>query len=423
MKTLLKRANNKDHSGVALIGTPALLFVILIVSRIALPLIIRAIPPMEIFYVRLGQQLFETQDKIDIKVSPFYASLIHWLNIFNNWHLTSWLLYTSFSIMLGLIVYQLAREMFDQPTAQFALALLILHPSLTFAVVGFSHTVVVSTTFLYLSVYAYWKILQQQHEAAMAAIGSVSATLATLVRPELMLYFALFCCTMLIKSIYSVAKHRHFKPLAITLSMVIVYSSLIALQYGFIRQRTNSAYMNLFTDARYSYETYTHTLSLRAVGSIDEDVARKLALEAFGDPEANQYSIATAMRNNPKEAAKNIIFNLKELLDIAGHPLFMPFFLYLLIGVGLTHQDTRQKWRQHLFLGAIFIPCLVAVTIMHVEVRYLNPVIPPLIIWMALGMVHLQRINKRSVQYVFFVLFSALFVVNSIFYSLDPIMK
>jgi hypothetical protein len=423
MKSLLKRADNEVSRKADLSSTPIILLALLVASRIMLPLIIKALPPMDTFYIRLGQQLFETQDKVDIKVSPFYASLIYGLNVFNSWHVTSWLLYTSFSIILGIVVYQLAKEMFDAQTARFALALSILHPSLTFAVAGYSHTVVVSTTFLYVSLYAYWKILQQQREVVMALVGSVSATLATLVRPELLLYFALFCCAMLITSISSVAKHKRYKPLAVTIGMLIIYASLIVLQHGVIRQRTNSAHMNLFTDARYSYETYTHTLSLRAVGVIDEDVARKLAREAFGDPEVNQYSITTAMRNNPKEAAKNIIFNLKELLDIAGHPLFMPFFLYILIGVGLAHSHTRQQWRQHLFLSALFLPCLAAVTIMHVEVRYLNPLVPPLIIWMALGMVHLQRSNKRGLQYIFFVLLSALFLANSVFYSLDPIMN
>jgi hypothetical protein len=409
----------KDRSFSA--STTALLFIALILTRTLLPILIGTLPPMENLYISLGQKLFETNDLVTIRVSPFYATILYFSNIFGSWQITSWLIYTISSIGLGWIVYLMAKEMFDQRTAQFSLAILILHPSLTFAVVGFSHTVVISTSLLYLSLYSYWKILHRKQETLMCLIGSLSATLATLIRPELLLYFVLFSCAYIAINIYSIVKRKQYRTFLLNIGMIVIFSTLIIFQYGLIKQRTDSIYMNLFTDARYSYETYTHTLSLRSVGTIDEAVARELAFKAFGDPVANQYSIFKAMQANPKEAIKNVIFNIKDLLSTAGHPLFMPFFLYLLVGIALVHQSPQKSWRQHLFLGLIFLPCLIAVIVMHVEVRYLNPVVLPLIIWMALGMVHLQERGKKYTQYAFFSLMIVLFIVNTVYYSINPI--
>jgi hypothetical protein len=399
-----------------------LIWFMVCVSRIALPIIIGTVPPMDEIYIRLARELFSGQRSIAIRVSPFYAITMHLLNrLIGNWVVTSWIVYIACSILLALAIYLLAKDMFGAQVARYVLLLVSIHPSFTFAVVGFSHTVVASTAFLALYLYYFWRMINGRGKRfdSILAVGSI--LISTLIRPETAFYFIFFTIGAILIEFFYIRAHKRPRDSMKIGLMIVMFTAVIIIQYQLIIGRAESKYMNLFTDARYSYETYTHTLSLRAAGVIDNNLAQKLARQAFGDPETLEYSIANAIKANPQEAAKNVIFNLKSLLQIAAHPLFMPFFLYLFIGLGLFSQAWSGAWKQYVFLFAMIMPCLLTILIMHVEVRYLNPIAIPLTILAGLGINSVTGRRRPYVVYTFFVIFGALFVINLLYYSQNPI--
>ena len=396
--------------------------ILLILSRFSLPLFINTVPPMDIQYINLADKIASSSTSITFSVSPFYASIMYVVNIFfGNWKLSSLFLCSVFSIITGMLLYGLTKKMFNNDIAKIVLLLIIFHPNFTIALIGYSHTVIVSSAFLLLYFYYFWDLLTERSTIYTYTICSLAITVAILIRPELILYFLFFTLLHIGVAVFQKAKIDLLIRSRNTVFMVSIAVIVVAVQYTIIARRTNSTFMNFFTDARYSYETYTHTLSLRSVGSIDADLARKLASNAYGNPETFEYSVVQAILINPKESAKNVGYNVRYLLQNAAHPLFMPFFLYFFIGIGIFVTSIHQTWKHYMLLIGILVPCLVSVLVFHVEVRYLNPIAIPCTIWLALGLHHLWVVNKKHVVYSFFCLYIVFFIANIIYYSANPI--
>lgn len=394
------------------------LFGLLVFSRLFVMGTIGSVPDMEASYVIQAKQLFETPHHLEPYVPPKipyisrpagyppgYSALLYGINrVFDNWVFTSQAIYVLFSVLVAGVSYLIAKTLFDVVIARYTLAVMIFLPNLTAAVAGYSHTVVVFMFFLYLSVYAHWFLLLKQ-DTVMGAIGAVAGLAAASIRPEYVLYFLMFLLMYLGIVLYKVKGRGLLRPMAPVIIVVGIFLTGAYLHYNFLLTRIASARMTLFGDASYAYHVYVDTLRFRAQGAIDEAEAERLVAAAFGSPEENRYSILRAVMRNPREAMKNVLYNAKTLLKEMGHPLFMPVFLYPFIGIGLYGVSWREKWREHLFLAGLFLPCIAALMVFHVEIRYMSPLIPPLAMWVAHG---IRQLSTGSGRYVVISLFAVL---------------
>lgn len=391
---------------------------LLVLSRVFVMGTIASLPDMEPFYIENARQLFESQHRFDVYLTPGYSVLLYAVNVvFRNWPLSSQVIYVVFSILVVLVCYAMAKALFDVETARYAMVIMIFLPNLTSAVAGYSHAIVPAMFFLYLAAYAYWFLLTGPNVWNAAACGAC-LLLATVLRPDNILYVMMF--VMIFVGVVacrwkSGGGPRALIALGVMLAMV---GGGLAIQYRVTQASSSSPYGTVLGNARYSYITYTHTLSLRAVGFIDEKVAERLGAAAFGPAEENGFSIARAVARNPWEAAKNVAYNVRTLLKEAGNPLFIPVFLYPLLGVGLFAAPWADRWRQYAFLGSLLVPCLVLVTLFHVEIRYMSLMVPPLVMVMAAGIRHLRPEGKRWVVIALIVVLAGVFAA-SVFHFRD----
>lgn len=407
-----------------LLTKTSLAFAALVVSRIYLVSIINTIPDMDSAFYDLAQRVFETSGRTPINLPFGYAALIYGtVKLVGSFALASKLIYVVFSILTGAVLYQLVKEMFDRKIAANAVAIYTLVPNFTFAIAGFSHTVTVAMFFLMLSLRGYWRLLSNTAKSRFltATLTALAALLATSIRPELSLYFLLFVAAQSILSLHPrnfIHTRRGVEPLIL---MIALFAVGLAGNYWFNLARSSSAYPTIFTDSEHSYLTYTHTLSLRAGNGADDERAIELGDLTFGAAAENNYSIARAIAKNPKQAILNVVFNLKELLDGLGHQLFMPIFLFLFVGVGLLATDWNKLWREHLFLIACLAPCVAALLLFHVEIRYLNPLALIFSIWIALGLGALHPRIAQPAKLLLLLALALLFAVQANYFSQNPI--
>lgn len=386
---------------------------LLVVSRLFIIKVIDTVPPMEQSYFNLAQQFFESSKRFDFYFSSGYSVLLYAVDvIFHNWKLSTQVIYVFFSVGIALVFYQFSKTLFDKKTALYSLMITIFLPNLTAAVAGYSHSVVVSLFFLCLSFYFFLLILRKQ-KIIYSIIFSLFMLAATLIRADNVIYFIIFILIYLVVIIRQHKKRLPILSLFILGIGVILYFIGLKIQYHLIQPRSSTNYLTLFGNKRYSYETYITTFSLRATGSYDARLDRKLSSVAFGTPEENQYSIMKAVMKNPLEVTKNIIFNLKTLLKDLGHPLFMPCFLYPFVGLGLFSTAWNDTWKKHFFLSSLFIPTLATLLFFHVEIRYMSSMVLPLVIWIALGIQRLPERIKKPVVITLIAILVCLFVAYS----------
>lgn len=385
------------------------LFGLLVFSRLFVMITIGSVPDMEPSHIIQAKQLFETTYRsgpyLPSGYTPTYSVLLYVINrVFDNWSFTSQAIYVLFSVLVAWVSYLIAKTVFDVEIARYTLAVMIFLPNLTAAVAGYSHTVVVAMFFLYLSAYAFWFLLRKR-AAVMALIGAVAGLMTVFIRPEYILYFVMFLLSYLGIVVYKAKGQGLLRPMVSAIVMVSFFGGGLYLHHYLLLTRIASPHMTLFGDGWFAYHTYIHTLSLRAQGKIDGAEAEQLAAATFGSPEENRYSILRAIMRNPREAGKNVLYNAKTLLKEMGHPLFMPVFLYPFIGIGLYGVSWKEKWREHLFLTSLFLPCIAVLLVFHVEIRYMSPLIPPLAMWVAHG---IQQLSNGARGYVVISLFAVL---------------
>ena len=327
----------------------------------------------------------------------------------NDWKLTAQVTYVVFSTLTGVLCYVIVRNLFGARTAREALIIVICLPSLTAAVAGWAHKEVVTLLFMYLTAHGFWTLLSRPTIAAVIATAAAAAVTVVL-RTDAILYLLVFS-GLSVAHIGGLQERRQKVRHAIGLGVVTatVLSGLV-LNYQFVLRRTNSVdTVRLFGDARYAYDTYVTTNMLR-VQAPAESPNDEIASAAFGSAAANQYSIVKAIRRNPKEAARNLLFNLKTLLQEAAHPLLVPVFLYPFVGLALLLPSARAKWKEHLFLAAFVPPCLTTILVFHLEMRYMIPLSLPVAAWAALGIEQLDFRTRRLVRPAVYLLLVALFV-------------
>ena len=377
------------------------------VVRVGTVFVIGKLPCMEPNYLRVVEALTQSPERIAVQLAPTYGFLLAALGpIFRTSTVASGVLFVCFSTLLSGAGFLLAKRLFDELTAKIFAILLIFLPHFTVAIAGYSHSVVVGVALLWSAFYVNSSLLvgfaagtgwQGKGRFAQVVATVLLYTLAIYIRPEnAVLVFPMIFINGLV-----FGESLTNDTLKVSAGVAVALGLAIALHGVFIGQRNIESSAGLFADKSYSYITFLHTLSMRSSGRIDDDLAMDLGEAAFGRAEANGFSVPRAVLNNPAEFARNIVFNLQDVLATAAHPLFLPFFLYLFTGLGLVRM-WRESKKPLAFLcctGLLALPFLV---LFHVEVRYMANLAMPMLIVSAFG---LRSISEQAMRNTFLTLF------------------
>lgn len=349
---------------------------------------IRTLPPMEPGYIQTARWLFSSSSASGTYLAPGYSTLLYLFHLpLHNWLVASGTLYVLFSTAAAWFCYLVARDLFGQRVGMYNLAIVTVLPGLTSGVAGFSHTPVVAACFLNAAVYAFARLIFKPPSLLAGALCGISLLLATLTRPDYVLYFM-----ALIAFATWLRNRRLLKDYLVPIAvMSAVLLAGVYLQRTAMRHRGQTEF-GLLGNKRYSYLTYMCGIAQRLTGSIpaDDGEVLRLAAATFGPAEANHWSVVRAALTNPRESTKNLVFNGAELVKLAGHSLVFPFFLYPLVGIGLL-QTWQQKCGGHLLLATLILPCVISNLAFHVEPRLLLPLLLPLSIWAACGLNAVDR--------------------------------
>lgn len=365
-----------------------LLLIITCLVRFLTVFLIGKVPCMDQEYLVEASRLLDDTHRHPIGLAPSYGILLYGLNsVTGSIFMASSICYVIGSFLVSLFSYLIARTIFNEKTALIVLGLLIFIPNLTVAIAGYSHTPVVGLALLMCAAY----ILLLYHRSRLPLFQSVigfglMASLSIYFRPEnLLVVMALLFVSAFNSGLRAV--RRIFFIAGSALLLVLALNG----HARFIKNNSSSPHVGVFSDAKYSYRAFIHTLSLRDIGVIDDERALALSIPLYGTPESNEWKISTAIRKNPTTVISNILFNLKELLHAFGHPLYIPFFLYFFIGTAVFAQHPPNTLHCKLALLVVFLASLISCIFFHVEIRYLSTSLIPVLMMSAWG---LAQINK-----------------------------
>lgn len=386
---------------------PLGLFAVFILTRVAASAIKYTLPDLEFDYIQTARAVFEHTGVHALYFPISYPSLLFGVHaVVGNWLLTTHLLYVAASTASAVFLYLLVRSMYGESVARRAVLLAMVMPNYTAAVVGYSHTPVVGHALLMAMLYAFYRMTGEGDDRKWYVAAAAAGTAAVLVRPDMLL------CFLLLLGVWMWRRRRSagsWQTIGLAMAMCgFVVVALAGVERVALRADPTEPF-GMLGNPRYSYNAYIHTLSMRALdGRLESDAAIRLGEQAFGSAVSNDYSILRAMRRNPREAFANLAYNAKSLLKDAGHPLFMPVFLLPLVGIGAIsrrHAGCGPAW---LILASVAPATLASVMLTHVEVRYLMPLVAPLLVLIAVALEDLAVAGRRWVPGVTYGLSAAI---------------
>jgi hypothetical protein len=407
-------------SAAAELSWPIGLIAFFVLTRLVASALKFGLPDLEPNYINTAQALFGRPSPDAAYYPIAYPVMLYGLHLgLRSWVLSSHALYVIFSTMIGVSIYALVYSVYDRQVARHALVLSALMPNYTAAVIGYSHTPVVAWGFLVVAVYAFWRLSNDDVEQTIwAVIATLASCGAILVRPE-----SLFSCLLLVAAwLWIRGSHRWTRRAATAAAMGgTVLAMLIGAALWAMTISTTEP-IGLFGSARYSYNTYITTFSMRALkGEADPALATTLSQRAFGTAKDNGYSVFRAIRRNPPEAVKNVVFNVRSLLAAAGHPLFMPLFLYPLVGIGFVSQSALRRRGGWFFIASVVPGTVASLLFLHVEIRYMVPLVLPLLILIAAALDRFERDGRPYIVWATYLLTGLLSLAYLIYFRMVPV--
>ncbi len=392
-----------------------LILSITLLVRIITVFLIGKIPCMDFSYWNEANNILNGSSKQPIYLVPSYGFLLYFLNkVLGSLFLASSICYVLFSFCIALLMYLIAKVMFNERTATITLLLITFMPNLTVAVAGYSHTSTVSLAFILSALYVL--ILGNFSKMKLTSCiiyFTVSSALAIFIRPEsIIIIISILLLTILNKDLKLINRLK-----IILISSVLLFTAIKGHQI-WIKHNTNSQYAGTFSDNKYTYLTFMHTLSLKNGTGIVDSIALDLSIKSFGSPESNRWSTIKAISKNPKIFVSNILYNIKELLDSCAHPLFYPFYLYFFIGIGIfSIWNKKNRYLQLLPLILLF-SSIIPVLVFHVEIRYLVNFLVSIILISSYGLAEMNDLGKTKITlalliFANFIIYAVYLINNS----------
>lgn len=370
-------------------------------------------PPMERQYIFMAEELFSGSEKIFISFAPGYSALLYLLNLpIGNYQFTSYLIFIVSSTLFSYIIYKWALEKYNYNTGVIVLWVLLFLPNTAITYAGYSHCIVAALFFLALSTYRFWKLWRK--ETTLNHITFILPALITIaLRPEMILLFVflmscfyLFRLTNIIKSKKSNFTWRLLLFPAILFAFVFVHKS-------FIKQRNINENPSAFSDSFYSYRSFVSVYCFKQGQPFTDSLSVALSTPHFGTPSKNNNSIFKAITKNPAEVVKNLLYNFIQFLKLIGHPLVLPFYFFLFVGLAFykAHQPLNHF---HIFLFSIAAIPVGTLFFFIVTVKYLSATIIPAVL---LGSYGINRIeSEKTRNNTLGILVISFFVISIIYY-------
>src|SRR5262249_6439769 len=98
------------------------------------------------------------------------------------------------------------------------------------------------------------------------ALGLLAPPLPPPTPPSLLYVVGFACLYVVVLAARPASPKGRLGAVCPAVLVLALYSAGVVGQHFFLKNRTNSKYMGFLTDRIYSYNTFTHTLSMRAVG-------------------------------------------------------------------------------------------------------------------------------------------------------------
>jgi hypothetical protein len=401
-----------------------LLLLATLAVRILTVFIIGKTPCMDPSYLWQANNIINSPGKVAIYITPSYGFLLYFLDIFTkSIYLSSSILYIIFSFGDVLISYLISRELFSEKAGKIVIILMLFFPNVTVAVAGYSHTSIVSSFFILLSIYALIRFTQSRSNYLSAAIlFSLAIIIGTYIRPESLVISVALSLLIFLKN----GQQRTQKIYFLLLSYFIITTGVF-LHGAFIKHKSSSSYASTFSDAKYTYITYVCVFSdvnqglkpssgnmhTSSGAAYSDSLSLALSAEAFGTPESNHWSILRAIEKNPKVALMHFFFITKQCLFCFAHPLLCPFYIYLMAGIGLFFLLIQKRANTLILLGFLFFLSMVPVLFTHAEIRYLTNCVYPIILLSAWGIAQFE--SKRLNTAVIISVSTANFIIYMIY--------
>jgi 4-amino-4-deoxy-L-arabinose transferase-like glycosyltransferase len=297
-------------------------------------------------------------DALRFITPPFYPILIALTELVTeNPELAGKMVSALMGICVFLPVYLLGRRIFEQKIVLVSLAFLALHPYL----VRYSAEALSESTFIFLGVAGFWLLWQAIREGRIwyAAAATLMLGFACLTRGQGLIW------------------------LGTLLLVPVVFALLPGIPVDF-RKRTwvySLLCIGFFLLVIAPYVVYLKVVT--GEWTVRQGASVAIATKTPYSSAAGLLATITSLLADPWSLIKKLGLNLGHAAVLLPKTFHYPLFLLLI--VGLVRAVRRRLSPGEVYLGIICTTYILAHALLYMKVRYLLPVVPFALYWMAEG--------------------------------------
>ena len=366
------------------------------------------------YYAEIGKNLISGNGYIDIEgnlnllLTPLYPILIGLLSfIIKNLELSARLISIVFGSLLIIPVYLIAKKFYGKKIGYLGALFIALYPPLVY-ISTITYTDSLYLFLLFTSLYIGWLALTENKMKLYLVLGLMLG-LTYLTRPEGVFYVILFSVLIILKFIKTLKiniKKIFFSILLLLFGFLIISSPFIL----FLHNNTGKWSLSEKTDVVFEFrEKELYSLEYEEANfGLSED-GKSLKLSPYDT--TVKKSMLSVILSDPnsviKRYAKNIYIENSRII-----PSLFPFIFIIIIAIGIFGSSwDKENYKKELFLIILSLYPLLLYPLFWVEERYLLPITPIFIIWLAKGSIELSNWAKKTLNNL---------AINLLLYALLP---
>ena len=353
------------------------------------------------YYAEIGKNLISGNGYIDIEgnlnllLTPLYPILIGLLSfIIKNLELSARLISIVFGSLLIIPVYLIAKKFYGKKIGYLGALFIALYPPLVY-ISTITYTDSLYLFLLFTSLYIGWLALTENKMKLYLVLGLMLG-LTYLTRPEGVFYVIFFSVLIILKFIKTLKiniKKIFFSILLLLFGFLIISSPFIL----FLHNNTGKWSLSEKTDVVFEFrEKELYSLEYEEANfGLSED-GKSLKLSPYDT--TVKKSMLSVILSDPnsviKRYAKNIYIENSRII-----PSLFPFIFIIIIAIGIFGSSwDKENYKKELFLIILSLYPLLLYPLFWVEERYLLPITPIFIIWLAKGSMELSNWAKKTLN-------------------------
>ncbi|MEK6904641.1 MAG: glycosyltransferase family 39 protein [Nanoarchaeota archaeon] len=343
-----------------------------------------------VYYSRLGYNLINGGGYIDVEgnvntvFTPLYPILIGIFDlVFGNLEFTARIISVIFGALLIFPVYMLARRLYNEKVALVSALITAVYPALAYiSTITYSDSLYL---FLLYNLFYFGYRALEEKKRSLYAISGLLGGLLYLARPEGAFYtflIALLAVFWSRKDIRSAA--RNIILLLVVFAMVVSPFVLFAYnQTGDLSLSSKGYVVYKFRE----FKPFTIEYERNIFGLNEEKTDIKL------NPYTVKGSLANEIMNNLPNFFSRYFYGLfKEIYFVI--PMLFPLVIFSIISF-FRKFDKKDLKKEYYLLALIAYPILFF-PVFWVEVRYMLPILPVLVMWASNGILNIDRLLNRK---------------------------